>query len=133
MIGLDTNILVRVFVRDDDVRQTGAALALLGGLTSASPGFVSLIVLVELSWVLERTYGYSHEVMLSTIDTLLNSENIQVERSELVELTLHTVRQQDADFADTLIALSATESGASKTMTFDKRAARRIPGMELLA
>lgn len=133
MIGLDTNVLVRVFVREDDRKQTEAALALLGRLTAATPGFVSLIVLVELSWVLERTYGYSHEVVLSAIDTLLNSENIHVERFDLVELTLHTAREHSADFVDNLIALLAAEASATKTMTFDRKAAKRIPGMELLA
>ena len=55
MIGLDTNILVRYFTHDQPA-QTTLVLEVMDSLTPEKPGFISLLVLVELVWVLERFF-----------------------------------------------------------------------------
>ena len=60
MIALDTNVLVRYLV-DDDAEQAQAARTLLEGLTAERSGFVCREVIVELVWVLQRTYGTSEQ------------------------------------------------------------------------
>jgi len=57
MIALDTNVLVR-FLTQDDPGQGRLASTFIGSLTEANPGFVCREVLVELVWVLERSYGF---------------------------------------------------------------------------
>ena len=58
MIALDTNLLVRLLVNDDE-RQAAKVEAWLQVNTSpAQPAWVDHIVLCELAWVLERSYGY---------------------------------------------------------------------------
>jgi len=49
MIGLDTNVVVR-YLTHDDPAQTTAAVRVMDALSSDSPGFLSLIVIVELVW-----------------------------------------------------------------------------------
>jgi predicted nucleic-acid-binding protein len=132
MIGIDTNVLVRVFV-DDAPEQTKAALRILSELSHERPGYVSIVVLVEMVWVLGRNYGFKSEAIFAALDTLFDSANIQIERAVLVQDAVDTAHDLDADIADVLIVLSAREAGAIKTVTFDKNAAKRIPGMELLA
>lgn len=132
MIGLDTNVLVRVFV-EDAPEQTRAALRVLGELSHERPGYVSIVVLVEMVWVLGRNYGFKSQAIFTALDTLFDSANIQIERGDLVQDAVDTAQELDADIADVLIALSAREAGAVKTVTFDRNAAKRIPGMELLA
>ncbi|MXX54385.1 MAG: type II toxin-antitoxin system VapC family toxin, partial [Gemmatimonadetes bacterium] len=60
MIALDTNVLVRYLVRDDE-QQAESARALLESLTQERPGYACREVVVELVWVLERAYGVSRE------------------------------------------------------------------------
>ena len=52
MIGLDTNILVR-YLAQDDAEQAKRANRIIDRLTPENPGFVPLVALVELVWVLE--------------------------------------------------------------------------------
>lgn len=131
MIGIDTNVLVRIFVRDHEA-QTAAALKFLTERSSVSPGFVSAVVITELAWVLDRSYGYGDDAIFEAIDWLFDSANIVVEREELMERAITLARAARADVSDTIIATLAAEAGAAKTLTFDKTAAQRVPGMELL-
>ena len=55
MIGLDTNVLVR-YIMQDDPKQAALANKLIEGLTAATPGYVSLVAIVELVWVLESAF-----------------------------------------------------------------------------
>jgi predicted nucleic-acid-binding protein len=132
MIGVDTNVLVRVFV-DEAPEQTSAALHLLSGLSQDDPAFVSTIVLIELVWVLKRSYGFDDNATLVAVDSLLESANIEIEHAEMVQAAVSAAHEDGSDLADSLIALSAIAAGAGKVMTFDKNAAKRIAGMELLA
>lgn len=132
MIGVDTNVLVRVFV-DDSPEQTKLALRFLNTLSDHKPGFVGLVVLVELAWVLKRSYGFSQDAVLVALETLLESANIEIERSDIAQWAIQAARDTETDIADNLIAITAMEAGASGVVTFDRNAARRIPGMELLA
>ena len=53
MIGLDTKVLVR-YIMQDDARQSAQATTLIEALTVDEPGFVSIISVVELGWVLSH-------------------------------------------------------------------------------
>ena len=131
MIGVDTNVLVRVAV-NDNIAQTTAAQAFLAERSADDPAFVSAVVLAELAWVLDRAYGFSNERIEGVFDWVMESANIVVERADLVERALSLAHTARAGIADCIIAAVATDAGASKIVTFDKPAAKRIPGMELL-
>lgn len=131
MIGIDTNILVRVAVDDSPV-QTAAAQRFLSARTPDDPAFVSAVVLAELAWVLDRAYGFPHEKVHEVFEWVMESANITVERADLVEQAIAHARTSRAGIADCIIAALAADAGAARTVTFDKPAARRVPGMELL-
>ena len=67
MIGVDTNVLVRYIVADDADQTRRAAAFLEGAISVDDPGFVSVVVLVELVWVLERTYRSSSDEIAGAI------------------------------------------------------------------
>jgi predicted nucleic-acid-binding protein len=77
-------------------------------------------------------YSFSAERIVDTVDAFLASDDFLVERRNLVESALAQARESRADIADCLIAVVAADLGADSTATFDKKAAKRIPGMELL-
>lgn len=130
MIGLDTNVLVR-FLTQDDPAQGAVATRLMEGLTAQAPGFVGREVLVELVWVLERAYGYGRAEVAAAVEGLLVAPEILLEAAEDVGAALHRYREGGAGFADLLIATAARRAGASRLVTFDRRAAR-IEGVKLL-
>lgn len=134
MIGLDTNVLVR-YLAQDDVKQAGVATRLIEKeLSAAQPGFIGLVVLAELCWVLKRLYGASPVELLSTVEDLLGVPQFHLEHREVIHAAIGRSRSGKgarAGFVDVLIAQAAEAAGCSHTVSFD-RAAVRSAGMKLL-
>jgi len=128
--GLDTNILVRFFAKDDPL-QTPKARAVLSSLTTTEPGWVGVATILELVWVMTSSIGVGRDAVAQILAELLTRDTIVVERAETIEKALHRYRRSNADFADCLIAASAKAAGCSRTVTFDRIAARDA-GMELI-
>ncbi len=130
LIALDTNVLVRLLVGDDEI-QTQRAQAFLEATAAEEPVFVSNIVVIELVWVLLSQYRYDRHLLSTAIEALLKAPKLNVERSAAVRKAIAAFRGSRADFADCLIAQIALAAGCRYTATFDKNASR-IPGMQML-
>ncbi len=134
MIGMDSNVLVR-YLAQDDARQSAIASRLIDSELSASnPGFISLMVLVEVCWVLKRLYAATQSELADTLNDFLSAAQFQVERREVVQAaTQRFSLQKDAKvgITDLLIAEVARDQGCTHTVSFDKGAARSA-GMVLL-
>ena len=131
MIGLDTNVVIRFLVQDDDL-QSPIATRLISRLTRERPGFISAIVLAEIAWVLSRAYRAPREEIARAVEGLLRSAELIVENAEAAYRALAAFQAADAvEYADALIAQTAALAGASETVTFDRRAAAEL-GLRLL-
>jgi predicted nucleic-acid-binding protein len=132
MIGLDTNVVARYIVQDDP-RQSAAATRLIeGALTPREPGFVPLVVLCELVWVLESCYDATRAEVAQAIRVLLTAKQILVEQPSVAWKALRAYEAGGADFADGVVLETSRGAGCEKLLTFDRRAAK-LPGAELLA
>ncbi|MCK6453697.1 MAG: type II toxin-antitoxin system VapC family toxin [Alphaproteobacteria bacterium] len=123
MIGLDTNVLVR-YIMQDDARQSPQATRLVESLSVGSPGFVPLVSVVELAWVLSSAYDLDRTQLVLAFEGLLRTKEIVVERAETVWKAVRAFQAGSADFADCLIERSAAAAGCERTMTFDRGAAK---------
>jgi predicted nucleic-acid-binding protein len=130
VIALDTNVLVRFLVQDDQ-DQAKVASAAIERLTEDEPGFVCREVMVELVWVLERAYRLDRLSIAGALDGLLSAIELVVEGSDDVAPALELYRNDGFDFADLMIAAAARRAGASELLTFDKKAAR-LPNVRTL-
>ncbi len=130
MIGLDTNVLVR-YVMQDDVKQSAQATKLIESLSAESPGFVPLVSVVELTWVLESAYNLERAQLVEALEGLLRTKEIVVDQAETVWKALRIFQKANTDFADCLIERTAFMAGCERTMTFDRRAAKAC-GMSLV-
>jgi len=124
VIGLDTNVLLRYLVQDDPKQAALANEAIETQCTLATPGFISQIVLCELVWVLEKSYGQSRKQVSLVLEKLLQTNSLNIEELPLVWQALQDYRAVNVDFADALIARKHTKNGCVTTLTFDKKAAR---------
>ena len=131
MIGLDTNILVRYFIRDDHAQAQSADRIMEHRLSGANPGYVTLVVLVELTWVLERSYQQSQQEIADVLYAMLSNEVFAIQNELQVHIAYMTVRQGRGTFADALVAALGTWAGCTTTLTFDRKASR-LPGFELI-
>jgi len=130
MIGLDTHVLVR-YIMQDDAEQSPQATALVESLTAEAPGFVTLVSVIELGWVLTSCFGLDRTQVATALEGLIRSKEIAVERAEIVWQSVRLFRDGTADLADCLIARSAVAAGCERTMTFDRGAAKAC-GMTLI-
>jgi predicted nucleic-acid-binding protein len=130
MIGLDTNVVVR-YLTQDDATQTVSAVKLMDSLSPDSPGFLSLIVIVELFWVLDTCYLFKKKEIEQVMETLLRSKELVIERAEIVWQALRKFSASRADFADCLIERCGHAAECKHTFTFDQSAAAAA-GMRLL-
>lgn len=130
MIGLDTNVLVRYVTQDDPV-QSAKASDLIESLTTLSPGFVSLVSVVELVWVLQSCYQSAKSDVVMVLETLLRTRELTIEHAETLWQALRRFTASKADFADCLIERCGHAAGCEYTATFDLNAAKAA-GMKRL-
>ena len=130
MIGLDTNVLVRYVTQDDPV-QSPKASELIESLTTLSPGFVSLVSVVELVWVLQSCYQSAKSDVVTVLETLLRTRELTLEHAEIIWQALRRFTASQADFADCLIERCAHSAVCEYTATFDQNAAKTA-GMKRL-
>lgn len=124
MIGLDTNVLARLFVDDDPAQARLAREFVANRCTGIDPGHVDRVALCELVWVLSSVYGYGRTAIVNVIEALLASRDIVLEDDEAVRAALRIFATRRVDFADVLIGQVNRAHGCEATATFDRRAAK---------
>ena len=78
MIGIDTNILMRFLVQDDPV-QSPRATKIITELSEVEPGFVSLVTILEVFWVLKSVFKRSRQDLASDIEKVLSADTLEVQ------------------------------------------------------
>lgn len=124
MIAVDTNVLVRLLVRDD-VEQLRRAVALLDQCRDARERcYVTVPLLCELEWVLDAAYKVPRRDIAVALGAILDDAVFEVESREAVAEALDHYRRWKGDFSDYLIGALARRGGARATYTFDRRLIR---------
>jgi predicted nucleic-acid-binding protein len=131
VIGIDTNVLVRHLVQDDPRQSKAATEVITNRCTRDDPGFINRIVLCELVWVLESAYGYSKDTVVTVLDRLFRTSQLQVEDAQTAWTAFRMYQNSKADFADCLLGSTNRFNGCESTVTFD-RAAGKLQGFQLL-
>jgi predicted nucleic-acid-binding protein len=130
MNALDTNVLLRVFVNDDEA-QHAAVLELVGN-KAVTPLLVSGLVLAEFVRILRRRLGQTRQRVVEMVERILEAPEFVVADAAEVTEALAVYRGGGVDFSDCLIVAAARAAGADAVFTFDRDAARRIPGARLI-
>jgi predicted nucleic-acid-binding protein len=121
VIGLDTNILLRAVTGDDSV-QSPIARRIVRSLSEERPGYISIVVLSEFVWSLDRRYKYSCGEVARAIEAIMASTSFVVAERESVSRALIRAEEHQLGFADALICDLALTAGCTTTVTFDRKA-----------
>lgn len=127
MLGIDTNVLVRFLVRDDETQFEKARKLIRREVAAGRRVFVNQLVLMETEWVLRSRYAVPKNQIIETVSGLLNATDVQFEDEPAIEEALFTWKDSIADFADCLIGAKNRRMGCRSTATFDAKATR-LPG-----
>jgi predicted nucleic-acid-binding protein len=117
---VDTNVLVRSAVRDDEQQAKIADQILL----SAAQAYLTLPCLCEFVWVLSKRYKFSRQEIVSSLTRLLNAHNMVMDHNA-VEAGI-AVLNAGADFADGVIAYEGAWLGGETFVSFDKKAVQAL-------
>ena len=121
MIAIDTNVLLRYLLRDNEVQAEQARRVFEGG----ERVLITDVVLAETVWTLAgRRYRANRTDLIDLINNLLQDANVRFEDDEVVWSALQAYRSTEADFADALIVRKAEKLAAegdelSTVYTFD--------------
>lgn len=127
MLGIDTNVLVRFLVRDDEAQFEKARKLIRRELTAGRRVLVSHLVLQETEWVLRSRYALKKPDIAATFSALLESVDVEFEDEPSIEEALFLWKDHAAGFSDCLIAARHRRLGCSPTATFDLKASK-VPG-----
>lgn len=131
MIGLDTNVLVR-YIMQDDPKQSPKATEIVESLADIGSGYVALVSIVELVWVLSASFELSRAQVAQALDGIIRTRQFKIESADQVIRALRVYKVGKSDFADCLIERSANSAGCEKTITFDVNASKHA-GMTLIS
>jgi predicted nucleic-acid-binding protein len=126
MRAVDTNVLIRLIIRDDS-HQIAAAEAFI-----ERGAWVSTLVLTEATWVLENVYELTPNDQANAVEMLLNHRDLVVQDAANVAIALELFRSKPAlGFSDCLILELARKAGHLPLGTFDRNLAK-VPGTQKL-
>ena len=134
MEAVDANVILRYLAGDNPEQETSAR-TLMDGLTPGNPGFICREVIIEVAWVLERSYRLSRAQVAGALIDLTASDSLVVENSDDVAAAAHRYQQGGIGLSDLMILSAAERQGAIPLHTFDRGLAKmqgailvKIPG-----
>lgn len=132
MFGLDTNVLVRFLLRDDQRQAECARRIIDEALLAGEPVAVALLAILETEWVLRSCAKLDKKTIITAFRILLEAGDLRIEHEESLEEALYLYENNSADFADCLMTTRYKRTGCYAMLTFDRKAAT-IPGAVLLS
>lgn len=124
MVALDTNILVRFLVADDEMQTQKVYGIFKHAETDKTQLFVSQLVLLETIWVLESAYDRSRVEIINAIESLILLPFLKFEKHDAIHNFISSSKSFDFDLSDMLIAYSAKYEKCDAVLTFDKKASK---------
>ncbi len=131
MPALDTNVLVRYVVQDDETQLAAARRLIRKCVADGRPLFVPVTVALELEWVLRSNFGYAKDEVMEVMSSLFSAAELTFESERALEVALQLYREGSADFADCLHIALVAQAGEMSLWTFDKGAAK-VGGAQLI-
>ena len=127
MLGIDTNVLVRFLVRDDEAQFEKARRLIKREIGADENVFVNLLVPLEIEWVLRGRYSLRKTKIIEAISGLLDATEVKFEDEPAIEEALFIWKDGTAEFADCRIGAYNRRIRCRATATFDAKAVR-LPG-----
>jgi predicted nucleic-acid-binding protein len=129
--GLDTNVVLRFLVRDDEQQWQIADRYINEALQANEPCLINNIVLCEVVWVLRSRYKLSREKLIETLENILKANIFVFENQEAIQWAIAQMKSGNADFSDYLITRLNQLAGCQETASFDAKLGR-VEGVKLL-
>ena len=128
---IDTNLLVRYLINDDQKKADAVDNLLDKAIKGEVRIIIPSVVIAELVWVLESFYQLKADVILELVEAIVNTSGLDVTDKSMVISALRLYKNRNIDFIDAWIIEFAKERGIKTIYTFDKKHFRDIEGIEI--
>lgn len=128
---IDTNLLVRYLINDDQKKAAAVDNLLDKAINGEVKIIVPSVVIAELVWVLESFYQLKPDAILELVEGIVNTSGLDVTDKSTVISALRLYKNRNIDFIDAWIIEFAKERGIKTIYTFDKKHFRDIEGIEI--
>ena len=124
MKAVDTNVLIRFIMKDDEKQAQSVYQLFKQSEQNQQPLFVPLLVVLEVIWVLQSVYEIPDADIVQTFSDLLAMPVLSFESENVLENFIESTANTSFDLSDLLIANSAYSSDCESIFTFDKKASK---------
>jgi predicted nucleic-acid-binding protein len=124
MKAIDTNILIRFLIGDDELQAKKVYTIFKKAESEKKELFVPLLVILEMVWILESVYDIPRAKILDSINDLLLMPIFKFDQLSTLQQFVHSAQGNKYDLSDLLIAHSAKMNGCETVITFDKKASK---------
>ena len=124
MTGLDTNIVLRYLLQDDPRQSPLANRVVEGQLTTENPGFINIVAILEIVWVLRSLLKRTPAEIAAHLEQLLAADTLNVQNENQVFEAAFALKCGTGEFEDVLLGAIDAWKGCAHTLTLDRRTLR---------
>jgi predicted nucleic-acid-binding protein len=128
---IDTNILVRLIVKDDDVKRKACEKLLEKAKRKEVVLYILPIAILEVVWVLEKYYKLDKKIIKELVEAILNTGEFRCEMEGIFKMAIKSYEEKNIKFADAVMGYWGLERGFSIVYTYDEKDFKRIEGLEV--
>ena len=128
---VDTNILLRLLVKDDDAQRKACERLLAKAKEKEILLYVLPVSILEIVWVLEKYYKLERAAIRELVEAILNTPELKCEMDAMLKKAIEVYEEKNIKFADAVIGRWGIEKGISEVFTYDEKDFRRIEGLKV--
>lgn len=128
---VDTNILLRLLIKDDDIKRKACERLLEKAKRKEVYLYILPIVVMEVVWVLEKYYKLDRKTVRELTEAIMNTPELYIEMEDVFRKALRLYEEKNVKFADAVIGYWGLEKGLSIVYTYDERDFKHIKDVEV--
>lgn len=131
---IDTNIFLRYLVFDETTNSLSIkAKKIIDNIVDkVILGFTNILVISEISYVLEKYYELDKKDVANKIKALVSCENLVIDEKESILASLYIYNDKNVDFEDAYSYIQMLEKGIRNIYTFDLKHFKRFENIKIL-
>ncbi len=131
MASVDTNILLRLLIKDDDIKRKACERLLERAKRKEIHLYIFPIVVMEIVWVLEKYYKLDRKTVRELTEAVMNTPELHIEMEDVFRKALRLYEEKNVKFSDAVIGYRGLEKDISIVYTYDEKDLRNIKDIEV--
>jgi predicted nucleic-acid-binding protein len=128
---VDTDVLIRLLVKDDDIKRKSCEKLLEKAKRKEIILYILPVAILEIAWILETYYKLNKITVREHVEAILNTPELNCEMEEVFRKAIEVYEEKDIKFADAVMGFWGLERGFSTVYTYDEKDFKKIEGLEV--